>query len=399
MRGSPSSSPSSSTNSCSVNSTSRMWFPGWSPAGPWPFPGCAGPSGVPTSPGPCPTPPRPLPKRNCGSSIWGTGMLTKSFPWRPISSPLDMYLRKLRLICPRTICRKRLASCSMLRNIPTLLCVSVCGARPHLHTYSLTYSFPRRVPPREDARHVVEDIRRAHVAVAHVLDQPALHDLDLFLRLAVNHVGNQAGQFDRVLLILEEFQFERAAQAVVGVPAERLAVNRQRADVVHDLAAEVVLAALRDFDLLFNRAHQPLVGRLVLPGVRVAHLLLLRVRLDIVNVIRGQALDRGLVGGDGALDFVLDELVVLGACHGEQFPEALALVLAGDERVMLQAVVQLAHQQEGVDAGAALRSEEHTSELVLDVARRNADHAFLLGLGLQFHHAVLGEAGDRARLL
>jgi hypothetical protein len=43
----------------------------------------------------------------------------------------------------------------------------------------------------------------------------------------------------------------------------------ERADVVHDLLAEVVLAALGDVDLLLDRTHQPLVRLLVFAGVGV----------------------------------------------------------------------------------------------------------------------------------
>src|SRR5215475_293442 len=43
---------------------------------------------VPGSPSPCPTPPvLRRPKRKLGISICGIGMLTKSFPFLPISSP------------------------------------------------------------------------------------------------------------------------------------------------------------------------------------------------------------------------------------------------------------------------------------------------------------------------
>ena len=43
------------------------------------------------------------------------------------------------------------------------------------------------VPAREDRGHVVEDVHRADVAVAVVLDQAALHDVDLLLGVAVHH--------------------------------------------------------------------------------------------------------------------------------------------------------------------------------------------------------------------
>ena len=58
---------------------------------------------------------RPGRRRLCcggrsGSSAFrsaGSGMLTKSFPFLPISSPLEMYFFRSCLILPRTICRNR----------------------------------------------------------------------------------------------------------------------------------------------------------------------------------------------------------------------------------------------------------------------------------------------------
>jgi hypothetical protein len=75
-------------------------------------------------------------------------------------------------------------------------------------------------------------------------------------------------ELDRVLLVLEELELERAVQALVGVEVELLALDGERPDVVHDLAAEVVLARLGDVDLLLDGAHEPLVRLLVLTGVR-----------------------------------------------------------------------------------------------------------------------------------
>src|SRR6185437_10189450 len=57
---------------------------------------------------PCPTPPRCLsPKRKRGMSICGIGIETRSLPFRPMSSPCEMYFRRFWRIRPRTICRKR----------------------------------------------------------------------------------------------------------------------------------------------------------------------------------------------------------------------------------------------------------------------------------------------------
>ncbi len=59
------------------------------------------------SPSPWPTPSWRSPKRKVGSSICGIGMLTKSFPFLPIISLLEMYFFRSCLIRPRTISRNR----------------------------------------------------------------------------------------------------------------------------------------------------------------------------------------------------------------------------------------------------------------------------------------------------
>src|SRR5437773_396020 len=46
-----------------------------------------------------------------------------------------------------------------------------------------------------------------------IADQPALDRVDLLLRRVVHHVGRQAGQPDRVLLVLEQLQLQRLLQA------------------------------------------------------------------------------------------------------------------------------------------------------------------------------------------
>ena len=163
----------------------------------------------------------------------------------------------------------------------------------------------------EDAGHEVQHVRRADLAVAVVADQPALDHVDLLLRRLVDDVGDQAGQLDRVLLVLEQLQLQRLLQPLVGLVVELLAVDGQGPDVVHDLPAEVVLAALGDVDLLLDRPHQPLVRLLVVAGVPVADLLPLGVGLDVVDVVGAQPRQRVLVGGDGPLHLVLDDVLVL----------------------------------------------------------------------------------------
>src|SRR5207245_3805440 len=190
-----------------------------------------------------------------------------------------------------------------------------------------------RVPAGEDRRHVVEHVGGAHVAVAVVLDQAPLDDVDLLLGLAVHHGGDEARELDRVLLVLEELQLEGLLQPLVGLVVELLALEGQGRDVVHDLAAEVVLAALGDVDLLLDRAHEPLVGVLLLAGELVADLLPEGVGLDVVHVVPAQAGDRLLVGGDPLLDLVLHDVLVLLLDLRQELALALAHFLAGDEAV------------------------------------------------------------------
>src|SRR5262245_8046490 len=172
-----------------------------------------------------------------------------------------MYLPRSRRILPRTMSRKRAWSCSIR---------CIVGSRPRP-------SLLLRVAAREDRGDVLEHVARADLAVAVGLDEAALHHLDLLLLVAVDDRRDEARQLDRVFLVFEELQLERAVQALVRAVVERSALDRERADVVHDLPAEVVLPALGDVDLLLDRAHEPLVGLLVAAGDPVAHLLALRV--------------------------------------------------------------------------------------------------------------------------
>src|SRR5258705_774128 len=213
MRGRRSSSPRISASSASGTSTSSTCSPGWSPARPSePSPG---------SPSPCPTPCFLLsPKRKCGSSMPGSGIEIRSLPLRPNISPCDTNLRRSDLIRPRTMSRKRLRSRSMRR---------ITGGSGLLG-----------VAAGEDARHEVQHVGGAHVAVAVVLHEPGLHDVDLLLRVLVDDRGDQAGQLDRVLLVLEELELDRLLQPLVAAPGEGLALHGERADLCHDLAPELL---------------------------------------------------------------------------------------------------------------------------------------------------------------
>src|SRR2546430_10375850 len=223
-------------------------------------------------------------------SMLGTGMVMRSFPFFPIISPFWMYLRRLALMRPRMISRKRLWSCLILsgiRPLPSLPGPRRLRGEDQKKRSRKSASRRKRlvlgISAREDRRHVVEHVRRADLAVAVALDHAVLDDVDLLLRVLVDHRRDQVLQLDRILLVLEELELERLVQALVGPVVERLALDGEGADVVHDLAAEVVLARFGDVDLLLDRAHEPLVGLFILAGVLVADLLALRVRLDVVD--------------------------------------------------------------------------------------------------------------------
>src|SRR5690606_260842 len=70
----------------------------------------------------------------------------------------------------------------------------------------------------------------------------SLHDaLPIFgLRVGVDDFRHEAREFDRIFLVFEQLELERLIQAFVRLVVERPAIDRQGADVVHDLAAEVV---------------------------------------------------------------------------------------------------------------------------------------------------------------
>jgi hypothetical protein len=246
----------------------------------------------------------------------------------------------------------------------------------------------------EDRGHVVQHVGGGLLVVAEVADQACLDHVDLLLGVLVDHARDERGELDRVLLILEQLQLQGLVQALVGAVVEGLALDRERTDVVHDLAAEVVLARLGDVDLLLDRAHQPLVRLLVLAGVAVAHLLALGVGLDVVDVVAAEPLDRLLVGGDRALHLVLDDLGVLLAHDRQQVAVALAVVLGRDQGVVLQAALQLVDHHEGVDVALLLVGHEGVRDLVLDVAGGDALHALAHRLLAQLLDVVLGEAGQ-----
>src|ERR1043165_9245446 len=83
------------------------------------------------------------------------------------------------------------------------------------------------VASREDARDVVQDVRRAGLVVPELLDQPPFHDVDLGLGLVVRDAADEVLELDRVAAVLEELQLQGLVQPGVGVVLELLAVERQ----------------------------------------------------------------------------------------------------------------------------------------------------------------------------
>src|SRR5687768_6431113 len=91
-------------------------------------------------------------------------------------------------------------------------------------------SFPRTLPnvsTRKNARHEREHIRSAYITIAVFPNEPALYDVDLLLRILVEHAGDEARELDGVLLILEELELECLLKARVRVIPETFAVDRE----------------------------------------------------------------------------------------------------------------------------------------------------------------------------
>jgi len=81
----------------------------------------------------------------------------------------------------------------------TLLRPGTREAKPHAAN-----ALSLRVAPGEDARHVVEHIRRRLLVIPEVLDHPLLDDVDLGLRHVIHDAGDEVLEFDRVALALVE---------------------------------------------------------------------------------------------------------------------------------------------------------------------------------------------------
>ncbi len=223
--------------------------------------------------------------------------------------------------------------------------------------------------PREDAGHVVQHVGSAFLVVAKVSNQSALDHVDLALRVGVDHVAHQARELDRVLLVFEQLQLQRTVQTLVRLVIECLAVNAQRADVVHDLAAEIVLAAVGYLDFLLDRPHQSLIRLFVHAGELIPHLFALGIRLDVVDVIGAQPLERVFVGRNRALYFVLHDVRILLFDHSQKFTVVAFGLFDRDQAMMLQAPVELVEHHKRIDAFRLRMRHQGIGDLVLHVAR------------------------------
>src|SRR5258706_457989 len=321
MSGSSSSSPSMRASSSSSTSTSNRCWPSCSPAAPAPSPSLASPaSGSPLSPGPWPTPCLFSPKRRRGSSICGTGIETACSPRRPRSSLVERYLRRSPRRRPRTISRKRARSRSM-RNMRW----------PRRSGGLLHLAAALGLAAREQARDVLEHLVGRDLVVPELAHQPVADDRDLLLRVGVDDGRDQARELDRVAPVLEGLELERAREARVLAVVEGAALEVHRRDVVHQLVAAVGPARLRDLHPLLDPVHQSLVPVALAPG-RVDDLLARDPGLDVVDVLRAQAVDGLAVGDDRQLDLALDDLLVLLARAGHELHVALARLPVRDQR-------------------------------------------------------------------
>src|ERR671933_1330405 len=237
------------------------------------------------------------------------------------------------------------------------------------------------------------------VAVAVVADQARLDDVDLLLCIPVDNLRDKARELDRVLLVLEELELKRTVEPLVRLIVESLALDRQGADVVHDFPAEIVLAPLRNIDLLLDGAHQSLVRLLVLAGVAVTDTLALRIRLDIVDIVAAQTADSVFVGGDRPLHLVLNDLGVLVLDDADQVFEVLAIFLVADQRVVLEATFQLVEDHERIDAAFVPVVDQRIADLVLNIAWGDTAQPLALRFLAQLLDIVLGKARQRLAIV
>src|SRR3989338_2591674 len=111
---------------------------------------------------------------------------------------------------------------------------------------------PFDITTGKDAGDKVEHISGADIAVAVVGNHSLFDNVYLFLGFLVNDAGNKTGELDGVLLVFKKFHFQSAMQPLVGLIVKDLATNGQSADVVHNLASEIIFAVIRNVNFLFN---------------------------------------------------------------------------------------------------------------------------------------------------
>ncbi len=166
-------------------------------------------------------------------------------------------------------------------------------------------------------------------------------------------------------------------QPFIGRVVERLPVDRQRADVVHDFAAEVIFAAVGNIDLFLDRSHQPFIRLVVLPRELILDLFPLRVGFDVVDVVCAKPFQRIFIGRDGPLHFILYDVLVFLFHNLQQLAIFVPQFVAGQQRMMFQPRFQLIQHHERVDRLGIGMSDQGVGNLVLDIAGRDALHALV----------------------
>jgi len=116
----------------------------------------------------------------------------------------------------------------------------------------------------------------------------------------------------------------RVEPLISGV-IEGLAIEGQSTDVVHDLRRKSSLR-LSGISIFSSMERISFSFASLLRRCTCLHFLLLRVCLDIVDVIGTESLDSFLVGADRPLHLVLRGLSILFLDDGHQFLEAFLLL-------------------------------------------------------------------------
>ena len=153
----------------------------------------------------------------------------------------------------------------------------------------------------------------------------------------------------------------------MGGVVELLPLTGEAADTDHDLFTEGLLGVLGDADLLFDGAHQLLVGVDLFFGDGIEELLPIHEGFDVVEVVIEDRAGRLLEGVDeGPLDFGFGQFVKLLARFVDEVEVGFPLFLC-DAGVLLEAVLQGPQGVQGVDAGCAF-FDQGVGEPVDDVA-------------------------------